>query len=116
MRRGEMMKCTDLAEKFGLEVLTASEKDISIKGVYIGDLLSIVMAKAKQDYAWITIQTHLNIVAVADLLELSCIIIVENMDLEPDALEKAMELEIPVFKTKKSAYNVACDFNQMGII
>lgn len=109
------MKCKDLAEKLGFEVLSASEKDISIQGVYIGDLLSIVMAKAKQDYAWITIQTHLNIVAVADLLELSCIIIVENMDLEPDALEKAKELEVPVFKTNRSAYSVACDFSQMGI-
>lgn len=109
------MKATEFAENFNLELLFSTDKDMDVEGVYIGDLLSIVMSKAKQNYAWITIQTHINIVAVADLLDLSCIIVVENMEVEEETLEKAKELDIPVFKTKASAYSVACDFCKMGI-
>lgn len=109
------MKKSELAEKLNMVSLIDTEKEINIEGVYIGDLLSIVMSKAKQNYAWITIQTHINIMAVAELLELSCIIIAENMEIEKDALEKAIELDIPVFKTHDSAYQVACKLYEMGI-
>nr|WP_300089957.1 DRTGG domain-containing protein [Sedimentibacter sp.] len=109
------MKTLEFAENLNLELLFCTEKDMDVEGVYIGDLLSVVMAKAKQNYAWITIQTHLNIVAVADLLDLSCIIVVENMEVEEETLEKAKELDIPVFRTKESAYSVACNLFKMGI-
>lgn len=109
------MKTVEFAQKLNLQVVNELNKEMEIEGVYIGDLLSIVMAKAKQNYAWITIQTHINIVAVADLLDLACIIIVESMEIEDEAMEKAREHNIPVFKTNKSAYNVACDLCNMGI-
>jgi len=54
----------------------------TIENVYIGDLLSWVMSHADKKCAWITVQTHMNIVAVAVLLEMSCIILPE--DLKPD--------------------------------
>lgn len=109
------MKLTELANSLGAESLVDLDKELDIEGVYIGDLLSVVMAKAKQNYAWITIQTHMNIMAVADLLELSCIIVVEDMEIEPVVLEKAAELGMPVFKTKESAYQIACKLYSMGI-
>lgn len=109
------MKVSELAKALDLTLLVDVEKEINIENVYIGDLLSIVMAKAKQNYAWITIQTHINIIAVAELLELSCIIIVENMEVDTDTLEKAKELNIPIFKTEVSAYEIACKLYNMGI-
>ena len=109
------MNNLDFAKQLDLEPLYDTNKELNIEGVYIGDLLSIVMAKAKQNYVWVTIQTHINIIAVAELLDLSCIIIVENMDVESDALNKAKELGIPIFKTKESAYQVACKLCSMGI-
>jgi serine kinase of HPr protein (carbohydrate metabolism regulator) len=109
------MNCLEFAEKLQLTPLCEKEANIEIEGVYIGDLLSIVMSKAKKNYAWITIQTHINIVAVAELLELSCIIVVENMEVDNDTLDKAKELKIPIFKTKESAYQMACRMSDMGI-
>lgn len=109
------MNCIEFAEMLQLKPLHDNNTNIEVKGVYIGDLLSIVMSKAKQDYVWITIQTHLNIVAVAELLELACIIVVENMDVEKETVEKAKELNIPIFKTSQSAYEVACRLSSMGI-
>jgi len=109
------MNNLEFAKLLNLEPLYDNDKEMNIEGVYIGDLLSIVMAKAKHNFVWITIQTHINIIAVAELLELSCIIIVENMNVEAEALEKAKELNIPIFKTKKSAYEVACELCRMDI-
>lgn len=109
------MIISEFAEQLNLKPLFESDKDISVEGVYIGDLLSIVMSKAKQNYVWITIQTHINVVAVAELLDLSCIIIVEDMEVEEETIKKARELDIPVLKTHKSAYDVACMLHDLGI-
>jgi 1-aminocyclopropane-1-carboxylate deaminase/D-cysteine desulfhydrase-like pyridoxal-dependent ACC family enzyme len=109
------MHISEFAEKLQLTPLCEKDEDIEIEGVYIGDLLSIVMSKAKKNYVWITIQTHINIVAVAELLELSCIIVVENMEVAEDTLKKAKELNIPIFKTSESAYEMACRMSSMGI-
>lgn len=109
------MIISEFAKQLKLNLLFESNKDINIEGVYIGDLLSIVMSKAKQNYVWITIQTHINIVAVAELLDLSCIIVVEDMEVEQETVDKAKELDIPVLKTNESAYEVACRFQIMGI-
>lgn len=110
------MKASELAQNLNLKAVFESNKDITMDGVYIGDLLSIVMSKAKQNYIWITIQTHINIVAVAELLDLACIIVVENMEIEEDTIDKAKELDIPIFKTNESAFEIACKINSLGLI
>jgi len=109
------MNILKFAEELKLHTLFESNKDIDAEGVYIGDLLSIVMSKARQNYVWLTIQTHINIIAVAELLDLSCIIVVEDMEVEEETIEKARELDIPIFKTNESAYEVACRLHSMGI-
>ena len=38
-----------------------------VENVYIGDLLSFVMANGKEGALWLTVQKHLNVVAVAEL-------------------------------------------------
>lgn len=38
-----------------------------VQGVYIGDLLSFVMANGQENELWLTVQRHLNVVAVAEL-------------------------------------------------
>lgn len=109
------MNISNFAEQLNLNNVFKSKNDINIEGVYIGDLLSIVMAKAKQNYVWITIQTHINIIAVAELLELSCIIVVEGMEIEQETIEKAKELDIPIYKTSESAYEIASKLHKLGI-
>ncbi len=110
------MKITILSEKLGCEVVCGNDndKDVLAENVYIGDLLSVVMSKAKEHSIWITIQTHLNIMAVAELLDIACIIVVEGMELESQTIEKSNELQIPILKTKASAFEVACKLNSLS--
>ncbi|MFZ7131457.1 MAG: DRTGG domain-containing protein [Eubacteriales bacterium] len=78
-----------------------------IKNVYICDLLSWVMAHAGSQCAWVTVQTHVNIVAVAVLLEMTCIIVPESIPVEEEILIKATEENIPILSTDKNSYEVA---------
>ena len=76
------MKVSELAsiEGFGTVALPDGEREIS--GVYIGDLLSWVMGRAKADDAWITIMSNINIVAVDSL----CVCRFRNGGVKRDAL------------------------------
>lgn len=101
-----------------LELIQLTDIDLDhrvVSGVYICDLLSWVMAHAKKDYAWITVQTHLNIIAVATLLEIGCIIVPEDIDVEEETLKKANEEGIPVLKSSLSAFDIAKRLYELGI-
>lgn len=104
-----------LSEKIDCEIVCGNKdnNDIDIKNVYIGDLLSVVMSKAKENAIWVTIQTHLNVMAVAELLDISCIIIVEGMEIEEQTINKANELNIPILRTQESAFDIACKIDKL---
>lgn len=94
------------SEQFTL-LTKSTNTDISIDDVYICDLLSWVMSHAGNQCAWITVQTHVNIVAIAVLLEMSCIILPEGIKPEENTLKKANEENIAILSTDLSAYEVA---------
>ncbi|MEA4845727.1 MAG: AraC family transcriptional regulator [Clostridiaceae bacterium] len=110
------MLVKDAGEKIGLKLL-AGEAGIGkdLTGVYICDLLSWVMSHGNKGDAWITVQTHANIIAVAALLELGCIIIPEGIEVEEDTLRKAEEEGVVVYQSSLSAYGVAKELYRMGI-
>lgn len=110
------MLVKDVGEKIGLKLLaggTGVGKELT--GVYMCDLLSWVMSHGKKGDAWITVQTHSNIIAVAALLELSCIIVPEEIEVPEDTLHKAEEEEIAVFQSSLSTYGLAKELYRMGI-
>jgi hypothetical protein len=106
----------EFSEKIGLKQLAgANGVDKELRGAYICDLLSWVMAHGKKNDAWITVQTHSNIIAVAALLELGCVIIPEGIEVEEVTLHKAEEEGIAVFQSDLSAYQLAIELYKMGI-
>lgn len=101
------MNVFDLARVLNAECLTPS---ISMNGDilsgYSCDLLSWVMAHAKRGSAWITVQTHLNVIAVASLLDISCIVLPENITMGQESINKAIEESIPILKCSQSAFSI----------
>lgn len=89
--------------------LLAGQEGVSKKvtGFYTGDLLSWVMIKAEKGQAWITIQTNINVIAVAVLSDISCIIVAESAAVPDDTLQKSNEKHIPVLQTPLTAYQIA---------
>ena len=90
-----------------LEPVVLPEPEREITGVYIGDLLSWVMGRAKADDAWITIMSNINIVAVASLADVACIILAEGVTLEKSVEETANAKGVNVLSFDKPAYEAA---------
>ncbi|TYQ16470.1 UNVERIFIED_CONTAM: DRTGG domain-containing protein [Acetivibrio alkalicellulosi] len=108
------MKVEEFAKHFEMNVLTSEETlNKEITGMYICDLLSLVMSKAKKGDAWITVHTHLNIVAVALLAELPCIIIPEGISVEEATVNKASEEGVAILSTNKDSFKVACEAGKL---
>ena len=79
----------------------AEEREIT--AAYCGDLLSDVMGNAPPDSAWFTIQSHLNIVAVAQLRDVAVVVLVNGIKPDPQTLDKAKMLEITICGSDKSS-------------
>jgi len=83
--------------------------------VYASDLLSCVMAGAQAGGVWITLQAHLNIVAVAALLELSAVIITEGAQPDQATLERANQQSVTLLSTPLPTYSVAGRLWELGL-
>ena len=101
------MTIQNFAQQLGFKTLCMPEPEREIDGVYIGDLLSWVMGKAKSGNIWITIMSNMNIVAVASLTDVSAILLTENVDPDADALKTAEVKGINILSTPLSAYEAA---------
>lgn len=110
------MKIRDLANMAGVTLLTGNNAlDRAVTGCYIGDLLSLAMAKVEPDSVWLTIQTNINVVAVASLKDASCVIIVDGFQPEGEVLSKAEEENVVLLSTEESAFEVACRLHSIGV-
>jgi BioD-like phosphotransacetylase family protein len=110
------MTLKEIVSELSLSVQAANDKlDVEVTGGYASDLLSCVMAKARQGNVWVTLQSHLNIVAVAALLQLAGIIVTEGMQPEAATLEKASAEGIPILSTPSTTFAVVSQLAQLGI-
>lgn len=91
-----------------LKVRTGEGKlNTEVRGGYVGDLLSDVMANSKEGDIWITRQVHQNIVAVASLKDHAGIILVQGSEPAKDTLEKAVKEDIPILISDLPAFETA---------
>ena len=102
------MKLADLVKELSLDVKTCEEGlGKEVRGAYVSDLLSDVMGNSVEGEAWITLQTHLNIVAVAGLKNLAGIIIVGNRMVQDEILKKAESEQVTILTTPLSTFEAA---------
>lgn len=108
------MTVYELAKTCQFNILCCPNPEREIKGVYIGDLLSWVMGKVCADDVWITIMSNINIVAVASLSDVSCIVLAEDVTVDSTIIETAKSKGINIFSTPLSSYDTAIKIS--GII
>jgi len=102
------MTIREAAAMLGAEILQDDFEDLPLKGAYTSDLLSDVMANAKEGGALITIQAHKNTVAVATLVNISLIILCNNRPVQDnDMLSAAKDEGIAVIRTKENQFAVS---------
>ena len=100
------MRVSELTALIGGKELTSGVPDREVRFAYTCDLLSWVMAKGKADCVWITVQTHLNVVAVASLHDMACIVSPEGIEMEAESVKKAAAEGIAVVRSPKTAYEI----------
>ena len=110
------MKLTDLMDALGLEVRSArGNLGNEVTGGYASDLLSDVMGNSHEGNLWITLQVHLNVVAVASMKDLAGIILVNGREPDEDTIRKAEDEGIPVMVSRLPAFELIGRLYGLGI-
>lgn len=101
------MTVNELAAADGFRPLALPQGEREVHGVYIGDLLSWVMGRARADNVWVTIMSNINVVAVASLADVSCVVFAEGVTPDDDVIETARQKDINLLVSDRSAYELA---------
>jgi hypothetical protein len=111
------MTLKDIIAKMDLTVLTAPQNlgTITPNGGYASDLLSCVVAGAQPGNIWVTLQAHMNVVAVAALREVSAVIITENARPDAAVIDRANQQGVTLLSTKEPSYQVVGKLWEIGI-
>ena len=96
------MHVSDFVTLTGGKVLTGEYEDREIVCGYTCDLLSHVMGKGQADMAWITVQAHMNVIAVAALLDFACVIIPEGLPVD----ETIVAEDIIIVSCQQTSYEL----------
>lgn len=83
------MKLGELIAHLGLSPVELTNADVEVKSAYSGDLLSDVLAHAQPDSIWFTVQAHVNIVAVAQIRDIACVVLTNGVAPDPQTVAKA---------------------------
>ena len=111
------MTLRELADAMKLECVTP-ELTLSgheVAGGYVSDLLSDVLAHAPYDGVLVTIQVHLNVIAVALHAGLSGVIFASGRIPEDSVRAKAVEEKIPLFVAQENAFEVVGRLYALGV-
>lgn len=103
----EVTKATLVTPNIGLSA--------SIEHCCVCDLLSWVMAKGVADSAWITVQTHMNVIAVASLMDMPAIILPDGIVPEDATVNKAVEEGIAIICSQMNAFDICAALSHCGV-
>jgi hypothetical protein len=110
------MKVKAIVDALPLTVVAGrSGLDTDVTGGYTADLLSCAMAGAEKGNVWVTLQGHLNVVAVASLNDLAAIIVVEGKPVSAEAISKAEEEGVVILTTGLAGYEIVGRLWELGV-
>jgi hypothetical protein len=109
------MSVIELAKLTNWTLINAGPLENSIEGVFVGDLLSYVMGNAQAKQAWVTMQTHQNVIAIASLKEFSVLILVDGNSINEEDLQSARDNDIAILVSPLPAYETIQKLVQLGL-
>ncbi len=107
------MSVLRLKETLNLTAFALPQSGRDVRGGYAGDLLSWVMGRAQADDAWLTIMSNPNILAVATLTDVSCVILCEGVEPDAGVAELAAEKGINLLGSHESVFALAAQISRM---
>jgi hypothetical protein len=104
----------ELETKMGFKPLNQISEN-EIDGAFISDMVSDVMAGAQAGNVWVTVQTHKNIIAAANLVDIPAIVVVRGKNVPEDTLQMADRVGVTIFKTDLDSFRVAIKLYEAGL-
>ena len=110
------MKLADLVDALELQVRAGRARlEREVTGGYASDLLSDVIANGRPGDLWITLQRHVNTVAVASMKDLAAVVLVNGREPEEDTIRKAEAEEIPVLVSRLPTFELVGRLWELGV-
>lgn len=98
----------EFAKKYDLRVVNVGcGEERPIEGAYCGDLLSMVMGRAKENDAFVTVMANVNTIAVAVLADVACIILCEGIHFDDMSRARAEQQDACVLESDEPSFAVA---------
>jgi hypothetical protein len=112
------MKLEDIARELGLTEFTpevTGNAEAEIERGYASDLLSDVLAHAPEGGVLVTLQVHLNVIAVASHAELAAVIFAGGRRPEDDVRAKAVAEGVSLFMSPADTFDVVGRLFALGV-
>jgi hypothetical protein len=112
------MRLDDIARELGFTELTpevSGAKEADITRGYASDLLSDVLAHAPEGGLLITLQVHLNVIAVASHAELAAVVFAGDRKPEDDVLAKAAAEGLALYSSSADTFDIAGRLYALGV-
>jgi serine kinase of HPr protein (carbohydrate metabolism regulator) len=104
-----------VVQQLNLGVTNDAGLEREITGGYASDLLSCVMAGAREGNIWVTLQAHPNVIAVASLVGLSAVVITEGIQPDQETIHRAANEQITLLTTTQTTFNLVGKLAELGI-
>lgn len=108
------MKLQEIIEKLELQVLTKLEAR-DVRGVFISDLLSDVMTSANAGDLWLTVQTHHNLIAVANLVNIAAVVVTHGKKVPEETISLGNRYHVVILSAPGSIFDTAAKLNALGL-
>lgn len=112
------MKLSEISKSMGLENLTpalGAGSDVDVAGAHASDLLSDVLANSPAGGLLVTLQVHMNVVAVALHAGLSGVIFTSGMKPDDAVMSKAVEEKLRLYASQEPSFDVAGKLYALGL-
>lgn len=110
------MRLRSIIDELGLELLCGGEYlDRDVSRGYASDLMSDVIAHGKSGDIWLTMQIHMNVVAVAAMKEVAAVVLSGGRRPPDDVLSKASEQQVIILSSELPTFEIAGRIHRLGV-
>jgi len=110
------MTVATIAKELSLELLAPGNPEAPVERGIVGDLLSHVMGNAPEKALWVTIQTHVNVAAVAVLREIPLVLLAGGREPAMDLLERCRKEGVALGVSPLSPFELCARLGRLGIV
>ncbi len=107
------MKVSNLAERTNLQAINAVG-DKEVERVYISDMVSDIITGPKANSILITLQTHKSLIAAANLVNVTMIVVVKGRRPADDVVDLATKAGIGLYTTSLDTWSYAKKLVELG--